>query len=210
MRCVLELQKLGYRLWVAGDKLKYEQHSGKQADLALARPLLNELRNHKAEAVQYLQRQIFVQNICRQFDNQGVARFHSVKLDEVVYILRDYDDRLLTLPADALAFSLRELQSMVTQTYTDSELRELAQAKKEILQAQRAWLAERQKAVPAGVQAALKVFPGAVVLDMDKPPSAKQEPAKTCFACKGSSFWTQAGGGQVCGTCHPQPRTSER
>lgn len=167
--------------------------------------LLAELRRHERAATA---RQIFVQNICRQLDSQGVARFHSEKLSETIFVIRDWDSKLLELPENALVFSLTELQNMTTQNYTDSELKALAQAKREILAAQRQWLAERRKDMPAGVQAALRVFPGSRVIDIDGPPTA-QEPDRGCYICKGNDFW-QASGGQVCRTCHPEPRTSER
>lgn len=167
---------------------------------------------HSDEQPQATDRQNFVDHICRQLDDYGTAKFYSERLQEPVFIVNDWDDRLLTLPADALVFSLTELQNMATQNYSTEELKELATAKRELLAAHRRWLTDKQaREQPlAGIEAALKVFPGVVVLDMDKPPSDVQEPDKVCFVCKGRSFWAQLGGGQVCRKCHPEPRASER
>jgi hypothetical protein len=206
MQALAKLREVGYSVTLDNDTLRLQWIGQGQPDAAIVRPLLNELRNHKAEALQYLQRQAFVQDVCRQLDDYGVARFHSEKLGAVVYILRDWDDRLLTLPADALVFSLQELQSMATQSYSTEELKALATVKREILAAQRQWLAERRGTVPDAVAMALRVFPGSVVLDTDERPSDAQEPA-TCYACKGSDFWQQPAGGQPCRKSHPQPRT---
>ncbi|MCL5981392.1 MAG: hypothetical protein M1571_02520 [Firmicutes bacterium] len=114
-----------------------------------------------------LQRQNFVQNLCRQLDQGGTARFHSEKLNETIFILKDWD-KLPSLPKNALAFSLTELQNMMSQSYSAAGLTALAQAKRELL------AVHRQSMDPlATFEDALKIFPGSRVVD-----AASKNPSK--------------------------------
>ncbi|MBS3900196.1 MAG: hypothetical protein KGZ54_11870 [Dethiobacter sp.] len=212
-----KLTRSGCQVTLNGEELKVRG--------ALTDDLRAAIREHKPGLIAELQkqadkttsnsektdRQTFFNRLARQLDSQCAACFHSPRLNETIFVIRDWDTYLLTLPENALVFSLRELQNMATQSYTDSELRELAQAKREILSAHRCWLIEKQKEQPAGIEAALKVFPGSGVFDTDKSLATTTEALdKICCICHSSDFWTQPGGGQVCRRCHPQPQTSER
>lgn len=195
-----KLNKAGCRVTLDGEQLRV---SGRLTDGLRAL-----IREHKAETVQYLKRREFVQDVCRQLDSHGIARFFSERLQEQVYIVRDWDT-LLSLPKDALVFSLTELTNMMTQSYTDDELRELAQVKKELLAEHRQHLAVKQKAAPTGVQAALRAFPGSRVVDLDAAAPVNTEPAPAepaaCYVCRSNDWWTQPTGSRACRICHPPP-----
>jgi len=122
------------------------------------------LREHKPALVQYLKQQAFVANLCHRMDATGLASFHSARLNETVYVIKSWDT-LPSLPPAALVFSLRELQNMMTQRYSDEELQALAAAKCEILAAHRQSLAKQTDDPPATVEDALKIFPGSRVVD---------------------------------------------
>jgi hypothetical protein len=200
------LEKSGCQVTLDGDQLKVRG--------PLTDDLRQAIREHKPGLIAELRRrdqaatdrQTFVQDVCKQLNERGVARFHSERLNETIFVISDWGSHLLTLPENALVFSLQELQNMATQSYSTEELKALATAKRELLAAQRQWLAERREMVPDAVAMALRAFPGAAVVDMDQSPAA-QEPDRGCYICKSSDFWAQPGGGQACGMCHPQPRT---
>ena len=54
MNTITQLESLGYSFTLEGDKIRYT-HTGELPDQAVARPLLAELSQRKAEAIQFLQ-----------------------------------------------------------------------------------------------------------------------------------------------------------
>lgn len=146
------LTQAGCRVTLTGDQIKI---TGRLTD-----EQREFIRENKPELVEYLKRQAFVQSLCRQMDATGTASFHSKLLNETVYVVRSWDS-LPSLPEGALVLSMVELQNMMAQTYSDSELRELVAAKREILAAHRQSLADPQ----ATVEDALRIFPGSRVVD---------------------------------------------
>ncbi|MHB1255269.1 MAG: TubC N-terminal docking domain-related protein [Dethiobacteraceae bacterium] len=147
-----KLTGAGCRVRLDGEQLKVTGNlTAEQREL---------IREHKPGLVKHLKQQAFVQNLCRWMDATGVARFHSARLQEPVYVVRNRDS-LPSLPEDALVFTLMELQNMMGLSYTDEELQALAQAKRELLAAHRQSLDDPL----ATVEDALKIFPGSQVMD---------------------------------------------
>jgi len=54
MQAVRELERLGFRFTIAGEKLRYQYAGEGQPDPAKVRPLLEELKANKQEAIAYL------------------------------------------------------------------------------------------------------------------------------------------------------------
>ena len=54
MNAILQLENLGYSFTLKGDRIRYN-HNGTASDPTLVRPLLDELRQRKDEAIQFLQ-----------------------------------------------------------------------------------------------------------------------------------------------------------
>jgi len=130
------------------------------------------IREHKGALVQYLNRQSLTAKLAGQMKATGAARFHSERLQETIYILRDWAT-LPALPPDALAFTLQELRNIMSQSYSDSELQKLAAAKREILTKHRQSLVGKGDDPPATIEDALRIFPGSRVVD-----AASKNPSK--------------------------------
>ncbi|MBT9143763.1 MAG: hypothetical protein DDT29_02174 [Dehalococcoidia bacterium] len=173
MQTIRELERHGYRFWLEGGTIQFECNG--KPDPATVMPLLAALQANKAEAISYLQ---LVEYLRRQFVAHGIASFHSGRLSEAVYILQDYDS-LAALPAGCLAFTLVELRNMAAQAYTDVELLEVAQAKRDILAAHKVWLGKRGD---GGLAAVLQVFPDATVLPAQRTTAELVEKCRQAMA----------------------------
>ncbi|HSV31726.1 MAG TPA: hypothetical protein VLH40_06870 [Atribacteraceae bacterium] len=110
MQTVLELQRLGFRLWLDGTNIKYEHRGTAKPDAATIKPLVAELKANKAEAVKYLS----VEDGERQLASHGWCAMASGVLGETVILVRDEGVLVPDRYRDAVRYTLDELTTLTT------------------------------------------------------------------------------------------------
>ncbi|MGD0620907.1 MAG: hypothetical protein ABSA82_00325 [Thermacetogeniaceae bacterium] len=132
MNAVLELERAGYSLTIDGDQIRYALAPGREVDAATVKPMLEELRAHKQDALVYLRQRppadadklttgtpdecIALGAACReQIRQKGYCLVRSANLGgavlggEVIAVV-DSDTRRNLAPAGYVTYTLRELE----------------------------------------------------------------------------------------------------
>lgn len=143
---VAAFEALGHSVTVTAEGKISPKHNG--AASSESKALVAEMRQYKADVLEYLIRRDFIKNAPRELETTGYVRFWSQHLMDIVYIIKDWDI-LTSLPNGAIVFSLQEIRTLAAGVYTPADLHEIATEKRAILAKHRAYMENQTKAPPA-------------------------------------------------------------
>jgi len=127
MKLLNELEALGYSFWLEDDLIKFKHTGPGEPDAKIVKPLFDELKKCKKEAVKHLKgRQ--ASRITALLKEKGLIKIYSRVLGEHVYFARD--KKAAAKVKDAVVYTLPELRQLVLSNTDAEQLRRVHKAKK--------------------------------------------------------------------------------
>ena len=141
-----QLTRAGYKITVKSDELLLTYTGEGQPDADQVQPLIDELKEKKAEAIEFIKRrrqpqkktapadpiylvETTAENIKQQLDENGLALLHSKTLNDLVIIAADAA-AARKAPPNATVYTMQELKTIIDGSPTKEDLRQLHQEKK--------------------------------------------------------------------------------
>ncbi len=133
MEALRELEKMGYFFQLKGEQVRFKHIGESKPDPAVVRPLLEELKARKSEAIRYLQAREKVidfateaKKVRETLQRTGLAKIYSETLGETVYFAKD--DQAAKRAGSTVVYTIDELRLLAGVNRED--LRQIHQAKK--------------------------------------------------------------------------------
>lgn len=134
MQPLLELKKIGYSFWLEGERIQYEYRGPDRPDPAVVKPLLEELKQCKGEALRYLQQRqgklidfaTEAKKVKEALQKTELAKIYSEPLGESVYFAKD--ERAAARTGSTVVYTIDELRRLAG--VNREGLRQIHQAKK--------------------------------------------------------------------------------
>lgn len=129
MQAIKTLEALGYRLSLENGCIAYSYQGAKEPTPEKVKPLLLDIKENKAEAVLFLEKQRSekARKVSQVFKQNGLAPIWSETLREVVFFARDKEAASMA-PNGAVVYHKDELKQMLG--IDKEELRRLHESKK--------------------------------------------------------------------------------
>lgn len=139
-----KLTRAGYKITVKSDELLLTYTGDGQPDADLVQPLIDELKQRKAEAIEFIKNcrqkkpapadpislvETTAENIKQQLDENGLALLRSKTLNDLVIIAADAA-AARKAPPNATVYTMEEVKTILDGNPTEEDLRQLHQEKK--------------------------------------------------------------------------------
>jgi hypothetical protein len=138
MELIKKLENLGYTVELEGDNISLTFNREGRPDQNTIKPLLQELKTRKPEALKYLQAkeqdkvidfQAEAAKVKAALSRQGITAVKSDTLGEVIYWAKD-ETEAAKAPLGAVVYILSELQELSRGDPTRNNLKQIHAAKK--------------------------------------------------------------------------------